>query len=123
MERVTSKYINTDSSGEPFHKLLSAVPLEAWEDEMPTLDLIIRETIRLSLTGTALRRNLGKDIVIQDILVKKGDFLAYSVADTHLNPEIYSDPEEFDPGRYEEGREEDKKTHFGYLGWGVGEHF
>jgi len=37
-----------------------------------------------------------------------------------MNPDIYSDPETFDPSRYEEGREEDKKETFGFLGWGVG---
>jgi len=40
--------------------------------------------------------------------------------DTHMNPDIYSDPETFDPSRYEEGREEDKRQTFAYMGWGVG---
>lgn len=120
LKTVILKHSTTSLPGQPFHKLLSAIPLHAWEDEMPTLDLIIRETIRLSSAPTVLRRNIGKDIVIQDATIKKGDFLAYSVGETHLNPDIYTEPEEFDPSRFEKGREEDSKVPYGFMGWGAG---
>ena len=90
---------------------------------MPVLDLIIRETLRISLTGLALRRNLLGDLTFSGGLVKPGDFVAYSFADVHLNPEIYSRPDEFDPYRYLPGREEDKKGTFSYLSWGAGAFF
>ncbi|KAF9530198.1 cytochrome P450 [Crepidotus variabilis] len=124
LKALTAKYSNLEQSpaGEPFHRMLSKVPLEAWEDELPTLDLVIRETIRLTINGSALRRNLRKDVNFQGATVNKGDFVCYSVADTHLNPGIYPDPEQFDPGRYEKGREEDKSAPLAYLGWGVGRH-
>ncbi|KAF9522381.1 cytochrome P450 [Crepidotus variabilis] len=122
LDGLISRHTSTSPAGEPFHRLLSSIPFDAWESELPIVDLIIRETIRLSFNVTVPRRNLGKDIVIQDTVVKKGDFLVYSLGDANLNPEIYRNPEEFDPGRFEEGREEDKKVHFGYLGWGAGRH-
>ncbi|KAF9530197.1 cytochrome P450 [Crepidotus variabilis] len=123
LKEITAKYSTSQfAKEEPFHKTLSTIPLSAWEDELPTLDLIIRETIRLSLNGSFLRRNVRKEILIQNATIEKGDFLAYSVADTHLNPGIYPDPEEFDPGRYEKGREEDRSAPLAYLGWGVGRH-
>ena len=87
---------------------------------MPVLDLVIRETLRLSLTGVALRRNILEDVTFSGGLVKRGDFVAYSLADVHLDPEVYSQPEEFDPGRFAEGRQEDKKGTFLHLGWGAG---
>ena len=87
---------------------------------MPVLDLIIRETIRINLTGLSLRRNLLEDLTISGGLVKPGDFVGYLFADVHLNPEIYSRPNEFDPARFTPGREEDKKETFSYLGWGAG---
>jgi len=90
---------------------------------MPILDSVIRETLRLTITGTALRRNLLEELVISEGKVLKGDFVAYSVADAHLNPEIYKNPLEFDPLRYAPGREEDKIGTFSYLGWGAGEFF
>ncbi|KAF9522380.1 cytochrome P450 [Crepidotus variabilis] len=122
LNSLIAKHTTTSPTGELFHKQLALVPLDAWESELPTLELVIRETIRLSLNVTAPRRNLGEDIVVQNALVKKGDFLVYNLADTHLNPDIYSNPNEFDPGRFENGREEDKKAYFGYLGWGAGRH-
>ena len=87
---------------------------------MPVLDLIIRETLRLSMNGLSLRRNLLEDLTISGGHVKPGDFVAYSLADVHFNPEIYSRPDEFDPDRFTSGREEDKKGTFTYLSWGAG---
>lgn len=87
---------------------------------MPVLDLVIRETLRLSANGVSLRRNVLQDVFISGGLVKRGEFVAYPFADVHLNPEIYSRPNEFDPSRFSVGREEDKKGTFSYLGWGAG---
>ena len=110
----------TNSSNEPLHQRLASIQVSAWEEEMPILELIIRETLRISITGLTFRRNVLEDLTFSGGLVKPGDFLAYSVADAHLNPEIYSRPNEFDPTRYAPGREEDKKGTFSYLGWGAG---
>lgn len=110
------------TSKEPLHKQLAAIPLHAWEEELPALELVIRETVRLTMSMTSLRRNLGKDIPLADTIIKKGDFLAYCNGDAHMNPNIYTDPEKFDPERYSEGREEDRKETFAYLAWGVGRH-
>ncbi|OKH38263.1 hypothetical protein NIES2101_36145 [Calothrix sp. HK-06] len=41
---------------------------------------------------------------------------------THWLPEIYINPEEFDPDRFALGREEDKKVPFSLLGFGGGAH-
>ncbi|GLB42457.1 putative cytochrome P450 [Lyophyllum shimeji] len=115
---------HTDTlSTEPLHKRLSSIPMQAWEDEMPALDAVIRETLRLIAgSGIFLRRNLLKDFDVEGVKIKKGDFLAYVAADVHLNPEIYPDPFGFDPGRYDEGRAEDKKVSHAFLGWGAGRH-
>lgn len=42
--------------------------------------------------------------------------------DAHRLPEIYTNPEQFDPDRFERGREEDKKVPFSLLGFGGGAH-
>ena len=110
----------TNSSNEPLHQQLASIHISAWEDEMPVLDLIIRETVRINLSGFSLRRNVLEDLTFSGGLVKPGDFIGYSLADVHLNPEIYSRPNEFDPARFTPGREEDKKGTYSYLGWGAG---
>ena len=118
---LVEKYTNTTSS-DPIHARLATIPLNAWEEELPSLELIIRETLRISGSTTFLRRNIAKDIQIGDATIRRGDFLAYPSADVNLNPDIYSNPMTFDPDRYGPGREEDRKETFGYLPWGAGMH-
>ncbi|KAG6863638.1 hypothetical protein C0991_004520 [Blastosporella zonata] len=107
-------------STEPLHKRFANVPLEAWENEMSTLDGVIRETLRLTMSSTAMRRNVQRDIQLSSGTLRRGDFLAYSMADVHEDPELYPEPGVFDPDRYKTGREEDKKVAFGHLGFGAG---
>ena len=109
-----------NSSNEPLHQRLASIHISAWEEKLPVLDLILRETLRINGSGLILRRNILEETTISGSLVGVGDFVAYSMADVHLNSEIYSRPYEFDPARYSPGREEDKKGTFSYLAWGVG---
>ncbi|GLB42444.1 putative cytochrome P450 [Lyophyllum shimeji] len=115
---------SSSTSAEPLHKRLSAIPISVWEDEMPIMDLVIRETLRLVLNGTVLRRNLAADVALAGTgkVLPRGNFVAFPLSDVHLNPEIYADPAAWDPTRFMPGREEDRKVPFGYLGWGAGRH-
>ena len=71
---------------------------------MPILDIVIQETLCISLSGLSLHHNLVEDLTMfSGSLVKPGEFVAYSLADVHLNPEIYSRPTEFDPSRFAPG--------------------
>jgi hypothetical protein len=58
------------------------------------------------------------DLPIADRIIPKGGFMAYPLADTYLDPDIYSSPLKFDLDRYGEIEEEDKKGTFSYLSWG-----
>ena len=118
---LADKYTHTTSS-DPLHARLATIPLDAWEEEVPTLDVIIRETLRLSVSTTFLRRNIAKDIQIGDATIRRGDFLAYPSFEANHNPDIYTNPMAFDPDRYGPGREEDRKEAFGYVSWGAGMH-
>lgn len=110
---------------EPFHKRLSSIPIDAWEDQMPTIDLVQRETLRIVVNGPLLRRNLiegvGKIKVADAGEVPHGGFIAYPISDVHMNANIYTNPETFDPERFNPGREEDKREPYAFLGWGAGE--
>ncbi|GAB1524246.1 hypothetical protein RhiTH_007399 [Rhizoctonia solani] len=98
----------------------SKIPPQAWEDEMPVLETCIRETIRLIVSGAALRRVTSGDTEIDGKKIPNGTFLVYSVGETHTDPNIYPNPTQYDPGRYAEGQ--DKAQTYGFLGWGVGRH-
>jgi sterol 14-demethylase len=116
---LVHKHTNSTSS-EPLHKRLSAVPISVWEDETPVLEAVLRETLRMAINGTTLRRNVVQDLDIQGEVISRGHFLAYSQADAHMNPDIYSNPTAFDPERFSSYRSEDKKQTHAFLGWGAG---
>ena len=97
---------------------LGTIPLEAWENDTPVLDAIIRETTRVAQPHTAMRRNLGPELYINDKLIPTGAYVIYPFSDVHLDPEVYPDPWKFDPSRKE-------PTHipYSYVGWGGGINF
>lgn len=112
----------TDANATAVEKLAS-VPLEAWESEFPSIEVCLRECIRLTATGATFRRNIsGQDIRIGEEVVPKDAYVAYSFNDTHQDPDIYPNPTKWDPDRYSSERAEDKKRQYAYLGWGVGKH-
>ncbi|KAF1815451.1 cytochrome P450 6A1 [Eremomyces bilateralis CBS 781.70] len=103
--------------------ILTSFALGDWETEFPNIDLCLRESIRFHLTGTAFRRNVsGKDMILGKEIIPKDAYLVYAVDDIHFDPEIYTDPQTWDPSRYLPHRAEDKKVQNGYLGWGTGRH-
>ena len=118
---VANKHFSDPSM--PLVQKLAALPYDAWENEFPMLYLCLKDSIRLHANGACFRRNTsGRDIVIGKEVVPPGSFASYHIADVHLDPEIYPDPEIWDPSRYLPGREEDKKRPMGWLGWGAGRH-
>jgi cytochrome P450 len=125
---LITKYTDPTSQ-EPLHKRLGAIPPQGWEEELPVLDLCLRETLRVSNNNTLLRRNVADNIPIanekqrmEEKTLERGVFMAYPTDDVHLNPEIYTNPLIFDPDRYAPGREEDKRVPLGYVAWGAGRH-
>jgi cytochrome P450 len=104
---------------------LDDVPLDAWEAEFPIVDMCLRDSIRLNLLGTAMRRNTsGKAIPTGhgSEVIPPDAFVTYATGDIHLDPEIYPDPHKWDPARYFPERAEDKKKEYAFVGWGVGRH-
>jgi sterol 14-demethylase len=101
---------------------LSVIPISAWEDEMPVIELIIRETLRLVKNDTAIRRNPTDELQVANSSIDKGAFMVYNMADVHLNESIYPEPLKFDPTRFCAPREEDKQRNMAFLGWGAGRH-
>jgi cytochrome P450 len=109
----------------PLRYQLDDVPLEAWEAEFPVVDMCLRDSIRLNLLGTALRRNTsGRPVPTANgtEVIPPGAFVTYAIGDIHLDPTVYPDPHKWDPSRYLPDRAEDKRKNHGFVGWGVGRH-
>ncbi|KAF7322607.1 hypothetical protein HMN09_00039200 [Mycena chlorophos] len=111
-------------AGDPVHKRFAAIPLDAWEEQLPALDAVLKETLRLILTGTALRRKIDGDIVHTSKRIKDGDFVAYLLEDIHFDSNIYPNPHSFNPSRFLTSEEKvaASTVPFPFLGWGVGRH-
>jgi len=122
VKTVIEKY-DSDTS-KSFSERLASAPLEAWENELPTIDLCLRDSIRLNAAGCMFRKNeTTKPVTVSDgTNIPSGAFAAYPMSDIHLNPNIYADPEKWDPSRYLPDRAEDNKTKYGFIGWGAGRH-
>jgi len=85
--------------------------------------MCLKDSIRLQLLGAGFRRNIsGKDIQLGNEVIPNGAFVTYHLGDTHQNPEIFPNPEQWDPARYLPERAEDKKMPYGFVGWGAGRH-
>jgi cytochrome P450 len=110
----------------PLRYQLDYVPLEAWEAEFPIVDMCLRDSIRLNLLGTAMRRNTSGRVIPTgngDEVIPPDAFVTYATGDIHLDPEVYREPHKWDPSRYLPERAEDKKKDVhGFVGWGVGRH-
>ena len=115
------RHLGDSSSPATLREKLGAVPISAWEDELPILEACIRESQRIVFSGIALRRNLHEEIKIGKQVVKRGDFLVYFLSEVHLNPEYYPEPYKWDPGRWLRP-DPVPKTVYPLLAWGAGRH-
>ena len=71
---------STASAEDPLSTRIAQVPLEAWDSELPFLDKCIRETLRLNIAGSALRKNVGKeDIVLETGKSGKRKLILYTI--------------------------------------------
>lgn len=115
---VADKYCQNTSL--PLKDRLMEVPIEAWEGEFPVIDYCLKDTIRLQMPGTAFRKNIsGNDIPLKSgEVIPNGSYVAYPVNEIHRNPEIYTNVNDWDPGRYLPERAEHTKQQYAWMGWG-----
>ena len=121
IQDLLSRHLGDSLPSTTLSEKLAAIPISAWEDELPILEACTRESQRIVLTGVTLRRNIREKIKIGEQVVRPGDFLAYSLGDVHLNPEYYPEPYKYDPGRWLRPNPVPNAA-YPFLGWGVGRH-
>lgn len=90
--------------------------------QFPLLTWVLKEAERLYPPVYGLVRGVVKDIEYAGYHIPAGWYVDISPMLTHRLPELYTDPDRFDPERFAPGREEDKKHPFGLVGFGSGPH-
>ncbi|XP_072759258.1 cytochrome P450 4C1-like isoform X2 [Anoplolepis gracilipes] len=68
--------------------------------QLKYLDRIIKETLRLFPSVPMITRKLAEDVKMGDYMLPKGTTVLAAIGLTHTNPEVWPDPEKFDPDRF-----------------------
>jgi sterol 14-demethylase len=82
---------------------------------------VIKEVLRLHPPLVILMRGVLEDFHVAGVTVPAGKLVAISPAVGHHIPELFREPERFDPDRYAPGREEDAQP-FAWIPFGGGHH-
>ena len=89
--------------------------------EIPVLENVIKEVLRLHPPLIFLIRKVMQDFHFKGYTVKAGKYVCASPRVSHRIADVFPDPEKFDPDRYSEARQEDAKP-FSWLAFGGGKH-
>jgi len=95
-------------------------------EEMPLLHNSMKEALRLCPPLILLIRQALKDVKVKaagkNYVIPKGDMVLISPSVGMRIPEVFKEPNTFDPDRFGPGREEDKSSPYAYMGFGGGMH-
>ncbi len=90
--------------------------------EIPLLEGVIKETLRVHPPLIILMRKVMKDFHFKNITVKAGNLVAVSPAVSNRDPDFFPDPDRFDPERYNDDRREDARNPWSWISFGGGRH-
>lgn len=88
--------------------------------EMTYLDQVMKEVLRLIPPVGGGFRQVVQDCEFNSYSIPQGWSILYQIGKTHQDGSVYTDPEQFDPGRFEAERAEDKAKPYGYVPFGGG---
>ncbi|MBT2510489.1 cytochrome P450 [Streptomyces sp. ISL-98] len=88
--------------------------------QLPLLDRVIKEVLRLHVTGWILTRRTLTETTLGQWTLPAGTNLAYCQHALHRDPGLYPDPLRFDPDRWLDGTQ--KPPPGALLSWGAGKH-
>ncbi|MCF4166691.1 cytochrome P450 [Zavarzinia compransoris] len=89
--------------------------------EMPMLENVLKEVLRLHPPLIILMRQVAEDLRFKDYTIKKGDMVWACPPVTHRLSRLFSNPTAFDPDRFSPERREDRNL-MAYQPFGGGKH-
>uniref|UniRef100_A0A3Q2TJW3 Cytochrome P450, family 4, subfamily F, polypeptide 3 n=1 Tax=Fundulus heteroclitus TaxID=8078 RepID=A0A3Q2TJW3_FUNHE len=96
-----------------------------WDDlsNLPFTTMCIKESLRLHSPVQAVTRNYTQDMTLPgDLTVPKGVICLVSLYGTHHNPEVWTNPHEYDPLRFEPTGTKSRSAH-GFIPFSSGPRF
>lgn len=91
-------------------------------DQLPSLDLVMKEALRLVTPLAQMPRRAVRDTEVLGHHIPKGSFVFVAPDFVHHMPELWPEPERFDPERFAEHRREDKVHRHAWIPFGAGVH-
>ncbi|KAG1456491.1 hypothetical protein G6F46_010258 [Rhizopus delemar] len=89
--------------------------------EMPYLNLVIQENLRLNEPlNYLIPRVAKKDMIVDDILIPKGTTINFDIYGIHHNPKYWRNPNQFIPERFAKGGEHETHEGLTWLPFGDG---
>ncbi|GED99859.1 cytochrome P450 [Gordonia spumicola] len=89
---------------------------------MTTIDLIMRESLRMCPPVPAQPRMAIEDTEVQGYFIPKGTMVVVPQLGNHRRKDLYSHPDVFDPERFGADRAEDKAHRMAWMPFGGGVH-
>lgn len=91
-------------------------------DQLPAMDMVLRESLRMCPPVPAYPRMTVKDTEILGHYVPKGTRVTVPALNNHLNPDWWTNPMTFDPERFSEERRGEITHRFAWSPFGGGAH-
>jgi cytochrome P450 len=91
-------------------------------NELESVDLVMKECLRLVSPTPVVARRAVKDTTVRGRFVPAGTFASVAPHFTHHMPEYWPQPEKFDPNRFSAERREDKVHRYAWEPFGGGVH-
>ncbi|MFI5658439.1 cytochrome P450 [Streptomyces sp. NPDC051684] len=95
---------------------------EAELEGLDSIDLVMREALRLRAPVPTLVRYAVKDTTVQGVRIPAGTDVLVGVQFSHLMDEYWTNPTAFDPGRFGPDRREDRSHRYAWEPFGGGVH-
>jgi sterol 14-demethylase len=89
--------------------------------ELTDIENAVKESLRMHPPLFVLVRVAKADFIYKDYFIAKGSWVLVSPTVAHRMPDVFKDPDAFDPDRFAPPRLEDKRD-FAYIAFGGGRH-
>lgn len=91
-------------------------------DRLPSMDLVMKESLRLNAPVGVLFRRTVRDTEVLGHYIPADTFVVLGIYPTQRMAPWWPDPDAFDPERFAEPRREDKSHRFAWMPFGGGVH-